>query len=58
MQIVSIGDNLHEMSKMFSGKKERKVFRYVAAENLTQSAKSEVSTHRKTKRWLLKTKFP
>ena len=39
MQIVSIGDNLHEMSKpIFWGKKEI-YFDMSSAENFTQSAK-------------------
>ena len=38
MQIVSSGDNLHEMSNLFSGKKE-KFFSMSCAENFTQNAK-------------------
>ena len=36
MQSVSIGDNLHDMSNLFSGKK--KYFNMLFAENFTQSA--------------------
>ena len=34
MQIVSIGDNLHEMSKLFSGKKNKKNISMLSAENI------------------------
>ena len=39
MQIVSIGDNLHEMSNPVSWEKYEKYFRLSPAENFTQSAK-------------------
>ena len=38
MQIVSIGDNLHEMSKPVL-RKIRKILQYVMAENFTQHAR-------------------
>ena len=34
MQIVSIGDNLHDMSILFSGKIKKKYFNMSTAENL------------------------
>ena len=39
MQIVSTGDNLHEMTKPFFWKKEEKYFKMLSAEIFTQSAK-------------------
>ena len=39
MQIVSIGDNLHEMSNLFSEKNKKKYFSMLSAENFTQNAK-------------------
>ena len=39
MQIVSIGDNLHEMSNQFSKKNKEKYFKMLSAEIFTQSAK-------------------
>ena len=39
MQIVSTGDNLHEMSKLFSGKNKKKIyFKILPAEIFTQNA--------------------
>ena len=38
MQIVSQGDDLHEMLKLFSGKNEKKYFRMSSAEFFTQHA--------------------
>ena len=37
MQIVSIGDNLHEMSTPVFREKEENFFRMSSAENFTQS---------------------
>ena len=40
MQIVSLGDNLHEMSYPVSWeKKKKKKFKMLSAENFTQSVK-------------------
>ena len=39
MQIVPIGDNLHEMSNPVSREKKEKYFKMSCAENFTQSAK-------------------
>ena len=39
MQIVSIGDNLHGVSKPFFWEKEEKYHSILSAENFTQSAK-------------------
>ena len=40
MQIVSIGDNLHEMSSpVFCGEKKKKYFSMSSVENFTQHAK-------------------
>ena len=39
MQIVFNGDNLHEMSNLFSGENEKKYFIMSSPENFTQSAK-------------------
>ena len=39
MQIVSSGDNLHEMSKPVFWETYKKYFNISAAENFTQSAK-------------------
>ena len=39
MQIVSTGDNLHQMSKPAFWKNEEKYFKMLSAENFTQSAK-------------------
>ena len=39
MQIVSNGDNLHEMSKPVSWKEQEKYFRMSSAENVTLNAK-------------------
>ena len=40
MQFVTIGDNVHEISKpVFLGKGEKKKIRMLSAENFTQSAK-------------------
>ena len=39
MQIVSNGDNLHEMSNLFSGKNKKKKFNMSSAKNFTRSAK-------------------
>ena len=39
MQIVSIGDNLHEMSNLVFWEKLEKYFKMSSAENFTQSAK-------------------
>ena len=40
MQIVSLGDNLHEMSyPVFWEKNKKKYFKMSSAENFTQSAK-------------------
>ena len=39
MQIVFIGDSLHEMSKPVSWEKLEKYFNMWSAENFTQSAK-------------------
>ena len=38
LQIVSNGDNLHEMSNPVSWEKEEKYFKLTSAENFTQSA--------------------
>ena len=39
MQIVSFGDNLHELSNLFSGEKnKKKYFNITSAENFNQSA--------------------
>ena len=38
MQIVSNGDILHELSKMFSGENTEKYFNMSTVENFTQSA--------------------
>ena len=37
MQIVSYGDNLHEMSKLFSGNIYEKYFKMLSAEIFTQN---------------------
>ena len=39
MQIVSIGDNLHQMSKPAFWVKQEKYFNMSSAESITQSAK-------------------
>ena len=39
MQIVSIGDNLHEMSNLFFCKIQAKYFKMLSAEIFSQSAK-------------------
>ena len=39
MQIISVGDNLHEMSKPASWKNKKKIFQYVVFGKFTQSAK-------------------
>ena len=39
MQIVSLGDNLHEMSKPVFWKQKLKYFKMLFAENFTQSTK-------------------
>ena len=39
MQIVSLGDNLHEMSNPFFGGKIRLYFQMSSAENFTHNAK-------------------
>ena len=39
MQIVSTGDNLHEMSKPIFCKKQEKYFNMSSAENNTKSAR-------------------
>ena len=39
MQIVSLGDNLHEMSNPVFWEKYEKYFKMPSAENFTQSAK-------------------
>ena len=39
MQIVSIGDNLHEMSNPVFWKKQEKYFKMLSGENFAQSAK-------------------
>ena len=39
MQIVSNGDNLHEMLKPVFWEKKKKYFKMSSAENFTQSAK-------------------
>ena len=39
MQIVSLGDNLHEMSNSVFWEKYEKYFKMLSAENFTQSAK-------------------
>ena len=39
MQIVSLGDNLHEMSNPVFWEKYGKYFKMSSAENFTQSAK-------------------
>ena len=39
MQIVSWGDNLHEMSNPVFWEKQKKYFKMLSAENFTQSAK-------------------
>ena len=39
MQIVSFGDNLHEMSKSDFCEKDEKYFKMLSSENFTQSAK-------------------
>ena len=39
MQIVSWGDNLHEMSNPVFWEKQEKYFKMLSAENFTQSAK-------------------
>ena len=39
MQIVSLGDNLHEMSNPVFWEKYKKYFKMSSAENFTQSAK-------------------
>ena len=39
MQIVSIGDNLHEMSKPVFWANKKKYFSMLSAENFIQSAK-------------------
>ena len=39
MQFVSIGDNLHEISKSVSWEKYEKYFNLSSAENFAQSAK-------------------
>ena len=39
MQIVSLGDNLHEMSNSVFWEKYEKYFKMSSAENFTQSAK-------------------
>ena len=42
MQIVSLGDNLHEMSKPIFWKKIRKYFKILSAEVFTQNAKRQI----------------
>ena len=44
MLIVSIGDNLHEMSNLFSGKNKNKYFDLSTAENFIQHAMSFMRT--------------
>ena len=39
MQVVSTGDNLHEMSKPVFWEKQEKYFKMLSAENFTQRAK-------------------
>ena len=39
MQIVSLGDNLHEMSSPVFWEKSEKYFKMSSAENFTQTAK-------------------
>ena len=39
MQIVSIGDNLHEMSNPVFLEKQEKYFKMLSTENFTQGAK-------------------
>ena len=39
MQIVSIGDNFHEMSNRFSGKNKKNISIKSLDENFTQNAK-------------------
>ena len=39
MQIVSLGDNLHELSNPVFEKNKKKYFKMSSAENFTQSAK-------------------
>ena len=39
MQIVSLGDNLHEVSKPIFWKNKKKYFKILFTENFTQSAK-------------------
>ena len=41
MQIVSIGDNLHEMSNPISWENKKKYFKMPVAENFTQSFKCQ-----------------
>ena len=40
MQIVSIGDNLHEISMPVSGEKKEKYFKILSAEIFTQHGNS------------------
>ena len=49
MQIVSNGDNLHEMSNPIFREKQEKYFKLVSAENFTQSVKSYLSMKCKTR---------
>ena len=39
MQIVSSGDNLHEIQILFSGKAKKKYFKISSAENFNRCAK-------------------
>ena len=41
MQIVSIWDNLHEMTNLYWGKSKKKYFNIKSAENFTQHAKHQ-----------------
>ena len=45
MQIVSIGDNLHDMSKPVFRRIKTISFNISSVENLTQSAKREADSH-------------
>ena len=44
MQSVSLGDNLHEMSKPTFWEKEEKYFKMLSAEIFTQHAKHQLDT--------------
>ena len=48
----SLGDNLHEMSKLFSGKKNKKNIVNLSSAELAQSVVQVKSAHRRDYKWL------